>query len=220
MTRAFFVRLALMLGLAAMLAVRMGLVRGLSRHSYASGPAGASSGSEGGEELRSAGEAPAATGAPLTALAGRFTDASGRTRTLAEFAGRPFVASLIYTRCVTVCPRVVAELQRLERSEPAGSAPRFVLFSLDPVHDTPEALREFASLHALDSTRWTLLTPEPGMLPPLASALGVAWKPGPDGGIAHSAVIAVVDRSGHVQERRVGMESEPATLAAAWRAVR
>jgi protein SCO1/2 len=94
-----------------------------------------------------------------------------------------------------------------------------VLISLDPAHDTPEALRAFAALHALDSTRWTLLTPEPALLPPLASALGVAWRAGPDGGIAHSAVIAMVDRSGHVQDRRVGLESAPARLVDAWRAV-
>lgn len=218
MKRAFIVRLALLLGLAAMLAVRTGCVRGLRARSFARGSAGVSSGNDGGAEQRAAGAAPAVTGAPLTALGGRLTDASGRARTLAEFKGSPFVASLIYTRCTTVCPLVVAELQRFER-EVASSVPaRFMLISLDPTHDTPEALREFASLHALDSTRWTLLVPEPALLPPLASALGVAWRPGPDGGIAHSAVIAMVDRDGRVQDRRVGLASDPAKLVAAWRA--
>ena len=219
MNRAFVVRLALMLGLAAMLAVRMGCTRGVGVRSFARGSAGASSGKDGGEEQRAAGNAPALTGAPLTAIAGRLTDASGRTRTLAEFLGQPFVASVVYTRCVTVCPRVVAELQRFEREAGGRTPPRFVLFSLDPAHDTPEALRAFATLHALDSTRWTLLTPEPALLPPLASALGVAWSAGPDGGIAHSAVIAMVDRAGRVQDRRVGLSSEPSKLVAAWRAV-
>jgi protein SCO1/2 len=219
MRRALIVRLALMLGLAAMLALRMGCLHGAGYRSYTRGAAGASSGEDGGEERRAAGAAPAATGAPLTALNGRLTDADGRARTLAEFQGQPFVTSLIYTRCVSVCPRVVAELQRFERAVGDRTPPRFVLISLDPEHDTPEALRAFAALHALDSTRWTLLTPEPALLPPLASALGVAWRAGPDGGIAHSAVIAMVDRSGHVQDRRVGLESAPARLVDAWRAV-
>ena len=219
MRRALVVRLALMLGLAAMLAVRMGCTHGLGLRSFARGAAGASSGEDGGEEQRAAGAAPAVTGAQLTALSGRLTDASGRARTLAEFQGRPFVTSLVYTRCVTVCPRVVAELQRFEREAGGGTPPRFVLISLDPAHDTPEALRAFATLHALDSTHWTLLTPEPALLPPLASALGVAWRAGPDGGIAHSAVIAMVDRAGHVQDRRVGLSSAPGKLVAAWRAV-
>jgi cytochrome oxidase Cu insertion factor (SCO1/SenC/PrrC family) len=219
MRRALFVRLALMLGLAAMLVARMSCLHGAGYRSFARGAVGASSGEDGGDEQRAAGTAPAATGAPLTALSGRLTDAAGRARTLAEFQGQPFVTSLVYTRCVSVCPRVVAELQRFER-DVAGTVPaRFVLISLDPAHDTPEALRAFAALHALDSTRWTLLTPEPALLPPLASALGVAWRAGPDGGVAHSAVIAMVDRAGRVQDRRVGLSSAPEKLVDAWRAV-
>ena len=213
------VRLALMLGLAAMVAVRTGCLRGMGVHSFARGSAGMSSGENGGAEQDAAGHAPAATGALLTALTGRLTDASGQVRTLAEFRGRPFVASVLYTRCVTVCPRVVAELQRFERDAARGVPARFILFSLDPAHDTPEALREFAAMHSLDSTRWTLLVPEPALLPPLASALGVAFRPGPDGGIAHSAVIAMVDRAGRVQDRRVGLASDPSQLVAAWRAM-
>ena len=216
MNRGFAVRLLLMLGLAALLAVRMGLV---GRGTHVRGSAGVSSGEYGGGERVAAGRAPAATGALLTSIAGKLTDASGRTRTLAEFRGAPFVASLVYTRCTYVCPRLVAGLQRFER-EPGGAAPpRFVLFSLDPLHDTPEALRAFASTHALDSTRWTLLVPEPGVLPPLASALGVAWQPTGDGGIAHSAVVAMVDRAGRVRSRQIGLTDDPARLAAAWRAV-
>ena len=219
MNRALGVRLALLLGLAAMLAVRTGCIRGRGGRSYARGSAGVSSGDAGGEEQRAASSAPAASEAPLTSLAGMLTDASGRARTLAEFRGRAFVASVVYTRCATVCPRVVAELQRFERDAARGVPAHFVLFSLDPAHDTPGALREFAAMHALDSTRWTLLVPEPALLPRLASALGVAFRAGPDGGIAHSAVIAMVDRGGRVQERRVGLSSDPARLVAAWRAL-
>jgi len=215
MNRGFVVRLLLMLGLAALLAVRMGLV---GRGAHGRGSAGVSSGEYGGSERVAAGQAPAATGALLTSISGRLTDASGRARTLAEFHGAPFVASVVYTRCTTVCPRVVAGLQRFEREGGGGPRPRFVLFSLDPAHDTPEALRAFASTHALDST-WTLLVPEVGLLPPLASALGVAWQPSPDGGIAHSAVVAMVDRAGRVRSRQIGLSDDPARLAAAWRAV-
>ena len=205
---------------AAVLAVRMGLLPGrIGAGGSARGSAGASSGENGVSEEGAAHEAPAATGALLTAFRGTLTDAAGHTRTLAEFRGAPFVASVLYTRCATVCPRVVAQLARFERAAGESPAPHFVLFSLDPAHDTPADLRAFMTAHALDSTRWTLLVPEPALLPPLASALGVAWRPGPDGGIAHSAVIAMVDRSGRVRDRRVGLSGEPAALVAAWRAV-
>src|SRR5437762_1712274 len=117
MNRGFAVRLLLMLGLAALLAVRMGLV---GRGTHVRGSAGVSSGEYGGGERVAAGRAPAATGA---------------------------------------------------------------------------------------------------LLPPLASALGVAWQPTGDGGIAHSAVVAMVDRAGRVRSRQIGLSDDPARLAAAWRAV-
>ena len=49
----------------------------------------------------------------LFELAFPLTDQDGRTRHLAEFRGEPFIASMIYTNCTSVCPRVTADLQRL-----------------------------------------------------------------------------------------------------------
>jgi len=188
------------------------------------GRAGASSGEGAGvaaadRELLAASVAPPPAGDSLLAIPGRFTDAEGRARRLAEFRGAPFLASLIYTRCPTVCPRVVAELQRVERS-PAGAGTRFVLFSLDPEYDTPEVMRAFAEAHALDPARWTLLAPGPEALPALGRALGVARADDPGGGIAHSAVIAVVDRDGRVRQRHVGLEPATEVLLAELRAAR
>ena len=50
-------------------------------------------------------------------------------------------------------------------------------------------------------------------------AMGVAWQPGTDGGIAHSAVIVMVDSTGHVAEQRLGLADDPAGLLTAWRAI-
>ena len=158
------------------------------------------------------------SGAPLTTMPWRFVDAVGDTVTLAAHQGRAFVASLVYTRCPTVCPRVTDVLKRLQR-EAGGEVP-MVLISLDPTHDTPEVWRAFAARHALDPARWTLLSPEVGALPAIAAAMGVAWQGTPDGGIAHSAVVAIVDSSGRIADQRMALGDDPKGLLAAWRAVR
>ena len=202
------VLLAGRLGCAGGWAGRAGLVRG---------EAGTSSGTIVVREDVAASRAPRASGAPLTSARWRFTDRDSASRTLASLRGRAFVASLVYTRCPTVCPRVVGTLKRLQR-EAGGNVP-MVLFSLDPVHDTPAVWRAFATTHDLDAEHWTLLTPAVGDLPPLAAAMGVAWQPAADGGIAHSAVIVMVDSTGHVAEQRLGLADDPAGLLAAWRAL-
>jgi cytochrome oxidase Cu insertion factor (SCO1/SenC/PrrC family) len=181
------------------------------------GPAGLASSN--GSEERAAGEGVQPADAALTSIAGTFTDQDGHPRVLAGFRGAPFVASAIYTRCPTVCPRTLAALQRLERSLPVGDVPRFVVFSLDPAYDTPRVLRAFMGAHALSAPRWTLLRPDTASLPAVVRALGLAYSAEAGGGIAHTAVIAIVDSSGHVSERQLGLDQDAGALLAAWRRI-
>ena len=216
--RAQAIRVVLMLAAVAVLVWRvLSTGRPTSPQGVEHGSAGIASSS--GSEERAAGEGIEPADAQLTSIAGTLTDQDGHARSLASFRGVPFVASAIYTRCPTVCPRTVASLQRLERSLPVGDVPRFVLFSLDPAHDTPRVLRAFASTHALSAPRWTLLRPDTASLPAIAHALGLAYSVEPGGSIAHTAVIAVVDSGGHVRERQLGLETDPASLLTAWRRI-
>ena len=215
MSRWTVIRLVTVLLVAVLLALRLGLGgrQGSPVH-VARGSAGLSSG-EG--EDRAATQAGEPADVPLTSLPGTLVDQDGRGHTLAELRGTPFIARLVYTRCPSVCPRLVAELKALQHDLPVGWLPRFVLVSLDPAHDDPAALKAFAAAHELDRVHWTLLTPGATALPAIARALGVAWSDDPGGGIAHTAVIAVGDSSGRIRERRVGLALDRAALAAAWR---
>lgn len=204
--------------LLLLVAGRMGCAGGWAGMSgVVRGEAGESSGSGGVSEEQAAAIVPPASGVTVGAQPWRFVDAAGRDRSLAEFQGAPFVVSLVYTRCPTVCPRTVSALTRFQRE--AGGRVPIVLISLDPVHDTPEAMAGFAQSHALDPATWTLLAPDAASLPPLASAMGVAWGPSGDGGIAHSAVVAFIDGAGRIVERRVGTASEPAEWKRIWNGI-
>lgn len=151
-----------------------------------------------------------------------LTDADGRTRHMTDLRGGPFVASMIYTSCTSVCPRVTADLQAIEKALPEAdrARTRFVLFSLDPERDTPEALRRFAASHSLDPARWTLLAAGPDDMRTLAAVLDVRFRPDEGGEIAHSAVIAVVDSGGVVRHRQVGQQNDVTPLVMAVRAAR
>lgn len=156
----------------------------------------------------------------LFELAFALTDADAKPRHLGEFRGQVFVASMIYTHCTSVCPRIIAALQRLERALPddVRSRTRFVLLSLDPERDTPAALRAFAQDHALDPARWTLLAAEPDDMRTLAAVIDVRFRPDAGGEIAHSAVIVVVGGDGVIRYRQVGLDADPSALVTAVRA--
>ena len=146
-------------------------------------------------------------------LAGSWRDQDGRATTLGELAGRPRVVAMIYTQCTHTCPLILGDLKRLEAAltpqERAGAG--FVLVTLDPEHDTPQALAEFAHRSRLDPARWTLLTASPGDVRQLAAVLGVRYRAGQAGEIAHTNAITILDATGAVayQQRGVGDGIEP-----------
>ncbi len=158
-----------------------------------------------------------ASGASLFEMEFPLTDQNGDERRLADFRGRPFVASMVYTQCKSVCPRIAADLKALDAALPAADREgmRFVLFSLDPQRDTPEAMRGFLRAHELDSTRWTLLATSEEDMRTLAAVLDVRFRPDGEGEIAHTAVVAVVDSGGVVRHRQAGVAGDRAPLVAA-----
>lgn len=146
-----------------------------------------------------------------------MVDAEGRRVALTDLRGRPVVASMVYTSCTSVCPRVTEDMKAVEKLLPEEVRARvtFALFSLDPGRDTPAAMREFARSHALDEGRWrTFATSEDGVRD-LSAVLGVKFKRESDGEIAHSALIVVIDPAGVIRHRQLGLGQDPAPLLAA-----
>ncbi|MCY3592066.1 MAG: SCO family protein [Acidobacteria bacterium] len=137
----------------------------------------------------------------------RLVDQNGEAFGSDDLAGEVYVASFLFTRCATVCPRLTASLRRLERRyrEEGVEGVRLVSFTVDPEYDTPERLRDYAGSRSIDLERWSLLTgAEPevrsvvvdGFALPMGERLDLA------GGlvdVAHAARLALVDRDGGVR---------------------
>jgi protein SCO1/2 len=86
-----------------------------------------------------------------------LTNRDGRTVTLKDLKGAPWVADFIFTRCPASCPMMTARLARFNRGLPRDLPVRLVSFSVDPKYDTPAVLQAYAqSFKAPD--RWLFLT--------------------------------------------------------------
>ncbi|MCX8112175.1 MAG: SCO family protein [Bacteroidia bacterium] len=69
------------------------------------------------------------------------------------------VADYFFTRCPGICPqlsRSMAQLQAFLAGKPVKV--RLVSYTVDPEHDTPTTLREYASRYQADFARWTFVT--------------------------------------------------------------
>lgn len=138
---------------------------------------------------------------PLPAFA--LTERGGRTVRLDDLRGRPWVADFIFTRCAGICPAMTARLARLDRDLPA--AVRAVSISVDPAHDTPAVLAEYAR-RAGASADWLFLTgPQKDVYDLSVGGFRLAaealppGQAGPDGPFLHSSKFVLVDARGVIR---------------------
>lgn len=83
---------------------------------------------------------------------------SGRQITLADLRGRVWIANFFYTGCPDTCPLQSAHMARLQDELAGEPDVRLVSISVDPEHDTPQVLAEYASRYGADPDRWLFLT--------------------------------------------------------------
>lgn len=86
----------------------------------------------------------------------------GRPLSQADLAGGIWIADFIFTRCGSLCPILSAQMAKLqtELARKGLRSVRLVSFSVDPAHDTPVVLQEYAQRFRADPNRWLFLTGE------------------------------------------------------------
>ena len=133
-----------------------------------------------------------------------LTNRDGRPVARSDLAGAPWVADLVFTRCVLVCPAMSLRMRRLDRELPA--AVRLVSFSVDPDYDTPERLAAYAAAHRA-TDRWLFLTGDRDAIHRLArdgfklavDVVPAGEAPSPGEAIIHSDRFVLVDAEGRIR---------------------
>jgi protein SCO1 len=129
--------------------------------------------------------------------------ADGTRSTLSSLAGKPRIATMFYAHCQSMCLLAVQTLKDLDvtLSPIERQALGYVLLSLDPQRDAPEALRERARMHGLDSDRWFLARTNGADMARAADFLGVSWRTLANGEIDHAAALVLLDAQGRELSR-------------------
>ena len=120
----------------------------------------------------------------------------------------------IFTSCPGPCPILTSSHVTLQRSLPPElrARTRFVSISLDPVRDTPMALRSYAQKRGADLTGWSFLTGDPETVARVVQAYGVGTLRSPDGQLDHLVATFLIDPEGRIAQRFIGLEHEPEEL--------
>jgi protein SCO1/2 len=123
-----------------------------------------------------------------------------------ELRGSVWIADFVFTRCPDMCPMLTSVMARVQRQlakDPALEGVRLVSISVDPEHDTPARLTDYAEKHGADRGRWAFLTgprQEIWLLSRDGFRLPVGEAPGSaDAPIFHSDKFVLADREGRIR---------------------
>jgi protein SCO1/2 len=90
--------------------------------------------------------APLAPATPTVAPAFTLNDQFGKPVSLADYRGKAVLLTFLYVDCPDVCPLISAALRStLDRLGPASGKVQVVAISVDPIGDTPKAVRAYLS---------------------------------------------------------------------------
>lgn len=129
---------------------------------------------------------------------------------LKDLRGKVQVVAMVYTYCEFACPRILADMKRVQQALSMNAKERtnFVIISIDPARDTPERLLYFAQENKLNDDFWTLLNGNEDDVLEIAALLGVRYKRVSEMDFTHSNMISVLNREGEIIHQRKQLSND------------
>jgi len=146
--------------------------------------------------------------APAFAL----TSQDGVPVTLAGLRGKIVAVTFIFTGCSDICPLLTQKMVQVQDALGAdfGTKVAFVSITLDPEHDTPQALQDYARAWGAKRAGWSFLTGPPETVAEVTRQYGVfAAQKQDGGGIDHTQLTSIVDAEGALRVQYVGARFDP-----------
>lgn len=141
---------------------------------------------------------------PLPAFT--FTDHTGSPLRREDLEGHVTIVNFIFTRCDTICPVTTMKMRSVQERTNDQPDIKLLSISVDPAHDTVEALAAYAAKYGADPTRWRFARGETSSVREVVEG---AMKQGFDdlGGttasgapnITHSGHFVLLDQRTHVR---------------------
>jgi protein SCO1/2 len=129
-----------------------------------------------------------------------YRDQNGRLLTDKDLRGHVWISDFFFTTCTTACPIMTANMAQLQKTIKNRNI-EFVSFSVDPDHDTPAVLKEYAKMWKADDRRWHFLSTETQekVAETAAGMKTFVQAPSKDTPIQHSSIFILSDGDGKVR---------------------
>lgn len=136
-----------------------------------------------------------------TTFGGPFTlvGADGKPFNSEALKGEPYALYFGFTRCADVCPTTLWRLVKLRRAGASDDALRLLFITIDPTHDGPREVGQYASLFNAPIIG---LTGTQAQIDRVKKQYGIYAEPVPNAPIGkqmmHTATVLLFDRAGQL----------------------
>lgn len=141
----------------------------------------------------------------------QFVNQYGDSVTAQNFKDKIYVADFFFTTCPTICPVMKKQLLKVYEKIQGQNDIAILSHTIDPEHDTPAVLKEYAADLGVKGTQWMFVTGnrekiyEIGEKQYLVVAGADSTAPG---GYIHSGAFVLVDKEKRVRGMYNGTDDE------------
>jgi protein SCO1/2 len=140
-----------------------------------------------------------------------LTSQDGKPVSLADLRGKVVAVSFIYTQCPDICPMLTQKMVEVQEAlgTDFGKKVAFVSITLDPEHDTPEVLKDYAQFWGAKPEGWSFLTGSPEAVRDVTRRYGVFFAKKEDGSVDHTQLTSLIDAEGQMRVQYLGARFDP-----------
>jgi protein SCO1/2 len=124
-----------------------------------------------------------------------------------DFLGKVFVVEFFFTSCPSICIEMNKNMKILDKEFGDRDDFGIASFTIDPEHDTPKVLKEYAEFLEVGSKNWHFLTGQVSDIYSLSNfGFNIFSSVNPEvaGGFEHQGFFALIDKEGYIRSRDDG----------------
>jgi len=127
---------------------------------------------------------------------------NGDTITQKNYVGKIYVADFFFTRCMTICPVMTTNMEKLQATFMSDEDVMFLSHSVTPVIDSVSVLRSYADVKGVVDAKWNITTGDKKHIYKLARKSYFAVLDEGDGGLqdfVHTENFVLVDKKKQIR---------------------
>ena len=135
-----------------------------------------------------------------------FIDQNDEKISNRTYQGKVYLVEFFFTTCPTICPKMNANMVKIQNEFYGNPDFGIASFSIDPVHDTPEVLKVYAKEKGATLKNWHFMTGDKEKIYHFSNVgfkLYAGENKDVEGGFEHSGLFALIDKEGYIRSRIV-----------------